>query len=623
MQLPDLSRYDRVGFDTETTGLTRHHRPVGCSVATPDGQSVYLAWGHGDPAGIAGPPGHGNNISLGDFKRWAARELTHPHVTYVGHNVSYDSRMLAYHGVFLGPRVEDTQVCASLLDENRISFALEDLARGLGLGGKSDAALHAWCAAKFGGKATRKAQAPHYWDTPVAVMREYAEHDPVLTLGVYDRLRPEIDKEGLGQVYRLETDLLPVLLRTHLVGTRVDRRRAEGLKAQMTEELERLQAEWRRFAGGVNYRSAVDLRPVLDRLGIRYPLTAKTKVPSITKAWLEQLDHPLGRHIRRMRQLEHFRDVFIESYVLGNCTDDDPFVHPEFHGLRGDSYGTITGRLSSGGDMNAQNIPARDDEWAPQLRSVYIPANPWQDWGRLDYSQIEYRLFAHFAGELARAKGEESTMERAYLNDAEIDFHSWVAETVGIPRKQAKNVNFCKLYGGGIKKIAQTAGVSVEQASEFVQLYEARIPEAKRLSDELMRLAERRGFVRTLSGRRGRFMTEGQAAARYNKQVEGNANRYSRTYRSLNKVLQGSAGDLIKRAMVRVDREIDWETTLMHLTVHDELDFSVPKGLPGSRILEGIAEIMRDAAKEPGWNGQVMRVPVRADVEQGSNWGML
>ncbi len=628
MNLPDLSRYDVIAFDTETTGLDTKARPVGLSVATPDGQAWYFAWGHGDPLGASGGPEHGNNCNLADVRAWAKVELTRPGVTRVAHNAAFDLRMLAYHGITGITGVEDTQVCAVLLNEHRLRFSLNGLAGELGLGEKSDTELLDFCARTYGGKPTRLAQGANYWRVPVSIMQPYAEHDAELTRDVFARMRPEIRQAGLEKVYALETDLIPVLLRMHLAGVRADRGRARVMRGELQHELDQLERAWHRDYGAVNYRSADELQPVLDRLGIAYPLTPKTKKPSIKKDWLEALDHPLGQQVRRMRQVQHYIHTFIDGYILDNGTDANDVLHPEFHALKGDEYGTISGRLSSGGEMNAQNIPARDEEWGPKIRSLFRPMRDSQVWVKLDYSQIEYRFFAHFAGEHARNlarkhKGDgTSAMEEAYIANPDIDFHQWVADTAHIARKRAKNVNFCRLYGGGIPKIALTAGCSIEEATEFVGAYDTYIPEANALAEEISALAARRGFVKTWYGRVLRFQTEGERAVKYKTAPRGNAKRYAMTHAALNRVLQGSSADLTKLAMIEVDKVIDYDATILHLSVHDELDLSVERS-EAERVVPQLRAIMQDVARQPSWNGHVMRVPVLAEPDVGPNWGML
>jgi DNA polymerase-1 len=268
---------------------------------------------------------------------------------------------------------------------------------------------------------------------------------------------------------------------------------------------------------------------------------------------------------------------------------------------------------------------------------LFRPMRDDQLWLKIDYSQIEYRGFAHYAGEMARwlqRKGQgdgRSMMEEAYVANARIDFHDWVTTVIsGLTpdhpefkpkRKRAKNVNFCKLYGGGLKKIAATAGCSLEEAKEFVELYEAKIPEAKAIMDDTSSTAARRGYIRTFSGRYGRFVSEGVLAMRKGTQVRGHPSRYAKTYAALNKVLQGSAGDWIKLAMIAVDKKIDYDDVGLSLTVHDELDFSVLTQI-AEDVKRELVKTMESVNETPSWTGAVMRVPIIAEADLGPHWGM-
>jgi DNA polymerase I-like protein with 3'-5' exonuclease and polymerase domains len=289
-----------------------------------------------------------------------------------------------------------------------------------------------------------------------------------------------------------------------------------------------------------------------------------------------------------MRQTSHYADTFIQSYLLDNLMPGD-MIYPEFHPTRSAKGGTITGRFSSAGTLNAQNIPARDEEWAPLIRGMFIPATDDHQWLKLDYSQIEYRFFAHYAG---------GNMRQAYVDDPTTDFHEFVMAVAGLERKPAKNLNFAKLYGAGAKKVAFMLGCSLEEAQEFIATYDRKIPEAKKLITLAMNRASVRGFIRTWGGRTLRFQRRGQG--------------YDKTFTALNKLLQGSSADLTKQAMIAVDPVIDWDDSRMHLTVHDELDFSVLKGSSGTRKAKELKDVMETFE---------LSVPIQAKAELGPDWG--
>jgi DNA polymerase I-like protein with 3'-5' exonuclease and polymerase domains len=579
MRWPDLSRYDLAAVDTETDGMGFRNRPVGLSIKTADERKTYIRWGH---------QGGGNNCSLSEFRRWAKKELNRSGLTLVMHNAPFDMRMLKYVGVDLNhSRVEDTGFVAALLNELEPSLALDELASKHAGIHKNDDELNLWCAEHFGGRPTRRAQAGNYWRAPGTIVAPYAIGDVDMTLALYQMLRPRLSEEDLEDVYEMETSLLPILLRMHMEGVKIDVAYAEKLKKKLEIERDDMQVKWRKLCGGkdVNFRSGDQLTPIFEAAGISTPLT-KTGKKSFKKDYLEHVDHPLAQTKLKLAQLDHYINTFIDSYVLDNV-DDNGFIHGEFHPLRNDSYGTVSGRFSSGGALNLQNIPARDEVWAPLIRAMYVPRSRDHQWVKADYSQIEFRYLAHYEG---------GRLMDAYNQQPDIDFHQMVADLTGIPRKPAKNINFGLVYGMGVALMAVKLGLPYNEARELLEEYHSRLPGVRKLYDRADRRAKKRGYIVTWGGRKRRFRRQGRS--------------YQHTHKALNALLQGSAADLLKRAMIAVDQVIDWDEVRLHLTVHDELDFSSPKG--DKRWPKLIRETMEDFR---------LNVPVKADVEIGQNWG--
>ena len=593
---PDLSRYDRAGVDTETTGLTHTDRPVGLSIATPDGKKRYLRWGHEKG---------GNNCTLAEARAWARSELNRPGLTRVFFNAQYDIRMLYNVGIDIlqGDVFEDAGTSCSLLNEHEADHRLGTMGKKYLGREKSDARLNEACARIFGGKPTREAQAKNYWRAPGDVVEEYAEDDADLTLGIRDVTYPLLSQQpgNLPYIYQLETMLLPVLVKMYRAGVKVDVGQATKIQRQLRAKFAELEREWKRIpGGGFKFSERNNMINLLLSLGItppRNPPTERMKAKGITqgnytvdKHFLASLDHPVGKLIQDMRQVTHYADTFIQSYIFDNLQAGD-FIYPQFHPTPSEFGGTITGRFSSAGGLNAQNIPARDEYWAPLIRSMFIPISEDHLWLRADYSQIEYRFFAHYAG---------GKIMQAYLNNPHVDFHDMVAALTGLKRKAAKSINFAKLYGAGIAKLAKTIGCTEDEAREFIDTYNARIPESVKVYNKAMNLASSRGYVLTWAGRVSRFR-------------RGERGAFSHTHAALNKVLQGSSADLTKEAMVELDRHIDWEESPMHLTVHDELDFSIPRNK--RRAIE-VATTIKDVME-----GFELRVPIVAEAELGENWG--
>lgn len=594
----DLSREDEVGVDTETTGFHHTSVPVGCSITTGTGHKRYYRWGHEDG---------GNNCSLPQFIRWARVELNHPDLIYWMFNALFDLRMLWNIGVNVGGIVKAADTACSLLNEYEKFYTLEYLSeKYVPEHAKDSTELDVFCAARYGGPATHKAQAKNYWKAPGDVVEPYAISDSTSTLKLGQLQEPKMyvqDKDGydLTEVWQVETQLIPVLHRMYRCGVRVNPDQARYVQSELQARLVVYQHEWNQISGGFPFTERNKLIALFDKLGIQYPRHEPTPTmqlkgitqgnPAIDKYFLEDLaasGNPLGQLMLNMRQTTHYSDVFIQNYILNNLRQGD-IIYPQFHPTRSAKGGTITGRFSSAGGLNAQNVPARDEEWAALIRGMFIPATDDHQWLKLDYSQIEYRFFAHYAG---------GNMRAAYNDDPDTDFHEFVMEVTGMPRKPSKNLNFAKLYGAGPAKVALMLGCSIEEAKEFIALYDQKIPEAKKLITLAMNRASVRGFIRTWGGRTLRFQRRGRG--------------YDKTFTALNKLLQGSSADLTKQAMIAVDQHIDWDETRMHLTVHDELDFSVLKGEPGVKKAKELQEVMESFE---------LTVPVKAVPELGPDWG--
>ena len=589
---PSLDRYDVGSIDTETTGLKSTDVPVGLSLSLPDGQDFYFRWGH--QLG-------GNNCTVDEVRRWARAELPKLKAC-VMHNGPFDMRMTA--AVDFEPlrwSVEDTGTIASLLNELEGDFTLGGLLKKRGIGEKNDQELNEWCAAHFGGPATRKAQAGNYWRAPGDVVAPYAMGDSRGTLDLYEHDRPRITAEGLDSLYAVECGQLPIILKLHIAGVRVDTPRAMMLRDSLNNEYAELMMRWDQIAPGVLHTSTAQMARYLDRLGIPYPRNKPTEAmlkkgvtvgnPSIDADYLKKLaaqGHEFAAVNVRMRQLAHYAGTFIDSYILENVDDWD-VIHGEFHPNKRDEYGTVSGRYSSGGALNLQNIPG-DKVWAPLIRGLFIPYRDGMDWTKFDYSQIEYRFLAHYAG---------GKLRQAYINDPKIDFHQMVADMTGLPRKPAKNLNFAVVYGQGARATAAQLGVSLDEAYDFIHQYRSRVPETAQLMDRAMNKAADRGYIITWAGRKRRFEKDGSG-------------KYRALHKALNGLLQGSAADLVKKAMIEVDKIIDWDDCIMHLTVHDELDFSIVKGERGDAYRRQIKQAME---------GFDLTVPIIADCEVGPDWG--
>jgi DNA polymerase I-like protein with 3'-5' exonuclease and polymerase domains len=402
----------------------------------------------------------------------------------------------------------------------------------------------------------------------------------------------------------------------------LERKKAKAAERKVDKARQVLQNELDKIAGGraVNVNSASDLGVVFDALGLAYPLTEKTKKPSFTKTWLENHDAPITDLIRNLRKTEKTLGTFIRGHIMEHALDDR--IHCEFNQLRSDEYGTVSGRFSSS-RPNLQQIPKEDEEIMKMIRGIFVP-EPGEEWYQIDFSQIEYRLLVHYA-QMKKLQGADKAA-RAYMDNAATDFHSLVAELIGRDRYFAKRINFGLVYGMGIDKLARSLGLSIADAKPILEDYHAGAPFIRTLNRLCGGTARKRGYIRTILGRRRRFELWEPAGFRsdeecpplpYNQAIGKYGRNIARayTYKAMNSLLQGSAADIMKKAMV-VSYEAGLFNTealrLPYLTVHDELDGSKQKGKKGDAVLRELKHTMETCVE--------LSVPLLCEAGKGKNW---
>jgi len=583
--------------------IRRDGHIVGISVGTEDGARWYFPMRH--EVG-------GGNMDADQVLRWAADELTRPGQTKVGANLMYDAEWLASEGVDItngDPKFIDVQWQEALLNENAKSYALETLGRKYLGEGKQSNALYEWCSAAYGGVPDSKQRANIY-RAPAALVGPYAESDVDLPLRIAALQKAVLTAEGLDGIADLENALIPILLAMRRRGVRVDVDAGNALSDRLGAELAALQREH-----GIDMWAASQIAARCDALGIDYPRTPKG-APSFTAAWLKLQSAPLLVGVYKMRRIDKLRSTFVDGHALGHLVAGR--VHAQFHPLRGDDSGTVSGRFSSS-LPNLQNIPARDDSLAPLIRGLFLPDDGHR-WVRFDWSQIEYRLLVHYA----RGGGSDDARAQ-YRNDPTTDFHRMVSELTGIDRKPAKNINFGLVYGMGVKKMAAALGRSEEATRALFEQYHRLLPFVKETFDAAAQIASQRGYIRTLLGRRRRF--ELWEPRQWDKDAEacgkeaataawGKDIRRAHTHKALNSILQGGAADIMKKAMVDIWRSGVCKVLGAPLvTVHDELGWSAAYTPEADEALAETHRIMETCV--------TLRVPLRAEREEGPSWGQL
>ena len=609
-ELPDLSSAVRIAIDVETRDP--NIKTMGPGWATGNGEVVGYAIATDDWSGYI-PVGHkgGGNLDKRIISKWLKKVFELP-CEKVMHNAQYDAGWIKREGFQLNGRIIDTMLIASLLDENRFSYSLNALSFDLLGKTKSEKDL-VEAARTFG--LDPKAE---MWKMPAMYVGPYAEVDAQLALELWNYMRVEVGKQGLWDIVNLELDLLPCLVDMTYRGVRVDMDKTERTRDALLKREAELHKEIKRQAGfGVEIWAAQSLSKAFDELGIAYPKTEKG-APSFTKTFLAEQQHPFARLIVDARNINKTSGTFINN-ILKYCNKDGR-IHGHINQNRSDQGGTVSGRLSMN-NPNLQQIPARDPELGPMIRSLFLPEEDEQ-WAAIDFSQQEPRILVHYAHVYGKARGiplqGAKDFVQKYNDDPDTDFHTMVADMAGIGRKQAKTINLGMMYGMGVNKLADQLDIPVEEAKSLINQYHDRVPFVKGLMTGVMnRLNEKdaSGSIRSILGRKCRFdLWEPDSFAMhkalpYRDAVKeyGDTTRLKRafTYKALNRLIQASAADMTKQAMVNV-----YKTGRIPLIqVHDEIAMSVKDK---NEALE-IAKIMESAVP--------LEVPNKCDVEIGPSWG--
>jgi len=441
---------------------------------------------------------------------------------------------------------------------------------------------------------------------PAMYVGAYAEKDAELTYELWQELKKEILHQDIQSIFELETELFPCLIDMRFLGVRVDVEAAHQLKEQLlAEEKECLKLVKEETGVDTQIWAARSIAQVFEKLHLQFDRTEKTNSPSFTKNFLQNHPHPLVKRIARAREINKAHTTFIDTILKHNHKGR---IHAEINQLRSDNGGTVTGRFSYS-NPNLQQIPARNKELGPRIRSLFIPEEG-HTWGCFDYSQQEPRLVVHYAA-LQNLYGVDEVLEAYKLGDA--DFHTIVADMAEIPRGQAKTINLGLFYGMGKNKLQAELGVSKEKSDELFRQYHKKVPFVKQMMDAVMRRAQDSGKIRTLLGRLCRFHLWEPNQFGIHKALphdaalreHGPGIKRAYTYKALNRLIQGSAADMTKKAMI----ELHKEGIIPHIQVHDELDISV------SDNAGKIKEIMEDAVS--------LEVPNKVDYESGPNWGNI
>tara|TARA_R100000664_G_scaffold15403_1_gene23952 strand:- start:2070 stop:3944 length:1875 start_codon:yes stop_codon:yes gene_type:complete len=600
-EYPDLRAADEVAIDLETKD--------------PDLKKFGAGWayGKGHIVGFAVaalgkqyyfPIAHdaGGNMDLDITVAWMQDLLKQPS-TKIFHNAAYDLGWLKFNNFEVNGPIVDTMIAAALIDENRWSFSLNACAKDY-LGEIKNETFLNEKAKEWGLNAKED-----LWRMPAGYVGFYAEQDAGLTLRLWQRFKAEIQQQSLNDVWEMEMQLLPVLHKMRATGIRVDEEKAGLLKKEFKQKESLLLSQIKKQTTlNVDIWAARSVAKIFDRIGLEYPRTPKSGEPSFTTNWLANCEHPVAKLIKEAREINKFHSTFIDSiqrYVHKGR------IHAEINQLRSDQGGTVSGRLSYA-NPNLQQIPARNKEFGNKIRSLFLPEEGKQ-WGSFDYSQQEPRLVAHYSSAIGQQLDGSEEFIKAY-QDESADFHQIVADMAQISRTQAKTINLGLFYGMGKNKLSKELGISKDKAEILLNQYNSRVPFVKKLAEAVTQSASKFGFIRTIKGRKCRFdkwepatfgmnqaMNYNEAKANY-----GNNIRRAFTYKALNRLIQGSAADQAKQAMIDCHNA----GFMPMLQIHDELCFSIY----GQDDIIKIKKEMENSIEN-------LRVPFKVDIAQGSSWG--
>jgi DNA polymerase I-like protein with 3'-5' exonuclease and polymerase domains len=600
-EFPDLRQVDEIAIDLETKDPDLIKKGSGSVIGNGEVIGIAVATKH-----FKGyfPIAHegGGNMDKVRVLTWLKDILEAPS-TKVFHNAIYDVCWLRAMGFKINGDIACTMIAAAVTDENRFRYDLNSLSwHYLGYG-KNEAAL-AEAASEWG--IDPKSE---MYKLPAMHAGAYAERDAEVTFGLWQEMKKEIISQDLEDIFDLESDLFHCLVDMRFKGVRVDIERAHQMKKEMkTAEQELLQKIKKETNIDTQIWAARSIANVFDMLRLEYPRTDKTQAPSFTKNFLQEHKHPVVNMIAQAREINKAHTTFIDSILRH---EHKGRIHAEINQLRSQTGGTVTGRFSYQ-NPNLQQIPARNKDLGPKIRSLFIPEEGHR-WGVFDYSQQEPRLVVHYAS-LYKLPSVYDVIE-SYNNNPDADFHQTVADMAQIPRSQAKTINLGLFYGMGKAKLQAELGVTKEKAADLFNQYHAKVPFVKQLMEKASNRAQDRGQIRTLLGRLCRFhLWEPNSFGMHKAMSHEDALREhgpgikrAYTYKALNKLIQGSAADMTKKAML----ELYKEGIIPHIQIHDELDLSIEDDAQAKKVID----IMEQAVN--------LEVPNKVDYESGDNWGEI
>ena len=651
----DLETYDP-NLKTKGLGAIRGDGFV-CGVAIATGKdTVYFPLSHSD-----------TNLSLDKkLKLWEVLDkklFQNEKITKVFHNAMYDVCWIrAVTGKKMKGRIVDTMVAASVIDENRFRYSLDSLSKDFLKERKGGYDLQektlAWS------KGTIKDPMSNMHKLPASIVKDYAKQDVDLTLKLWELFNEKFDevlytkykedeegkilKDEKGNpiileektsrnIFELETKLFPCLVDMKFKGVKIDveKARAFGKRLEKTKN-NIINYIARKTNIRIEIWAASSIKALLDHQDINdYTKTPKSGMPQLPKNYLSTHKNKYLRLIAKAREFDKAKNTFIEG-LLGFVHNGR--IHADINQIKGEDGGTVTGRFSMS-NPNLQQIPSKG-YIGKKMRELFIPETG-SEWYSFDYSQQEPRIVVHYAIKLGMAGTADLQKE---FDKKDADFHQIVADMANIPRKQAKTINLGLFYGMGKIKLQKELSLDSKQAQTLFNTYHAKVPFVRQLSRDLSEFASNEGLLFTLGDRFCRFdkwesrdkewnpetnrFTEVKLHAtkedaidaykleqmeKYNKYIDPENQHFEKhytrafTYKALNRLVQGSAADMTKKAMVDLYKK----GIVPHIQIHDELCVSIKD--KETRTM--VQNTMEQAIK--------LEINNKVDCEHGPNWGQI
>lgn len=611
----------RIGFDTETRdpnlrakgpgSFRRDGYLAGISLSAVDdagnSEAIYLPLKH-----LAG----GNFGDLGIARAFAKDLLGDSRTEKIGCETLYDIEWLDSLGIQVKGRIHDVAHAEALIDEeSETGYSLDAISRKyLGVGKAQTLLAEAVRAFNLEGKGDM-------WKLHAKYVGPYAEVDAINPLLIHAKQQPILTAEELTRVYDMECELTPIVWKMRKRGVRVDLDKA----AALSKEWQKREDEFRysiiqEYGRDIDPWSGKEIAGICDRLKIDYPRTDKGNA-SFEQSFLDHASHPFLKALRQIRRYNSLRSRFVEGLILNNHIDGR--IHCQFHQLKGDEDGVRGGRFSST-KPNLQQVPARDGDLAPLIRGLFIP-DDGKKWAKLDYSQQEPRILVHYAF-LCKFVGAD-VARQVWIDNPSTDFYKYIAEVAEVVRKDAKTIYLGRSYGMGKRKLAEDLGRSEEAAAAILEKFDQRNPYVALLAEKCMKQVQRTGKIRTLGGRLCHFDhwrrkntwddKEKRYTRHYDTPVRGREKAETHwpgaplerdfTHKALNRLIQGSAGDMTKLAIIKNYRDYG-DDGVPHLTVHDELDYSAVDEAFANKLKYGMEHCVE------------LTVPIVAELDFGDHW---